>query len=147
MGVGRIARGSFSGMLPGSWIWITFLILLNSVVGGVSVVKVRSVVFTGNSGVSAISIIFLILGCDDLSMLLTLGMSVISTTFVTRVLFLVVSNTVGVILLLDLWVSCLFWVGYFGTSFSYFKCYICSLLCQVTGQLLQGCLFKVRFAW
>ena len=71
-------------------------------VGGVSVVKVRSVVFTGNSGVSAISIIFLILGCDDLSMLLTLGMSVISTTFVTRVLFLVVSNTVGVILLLDL---------------------------------------------
>ena len=58
--------------------------------------------FTGNSGVSAISIIFLILGCDDLSMLLTLGMSVISTTFVTRVLFLVVSNTVGVILLLDL---------------------------------------------
>ena len=62
--------------------------------GGVSVVKAGSVVFTGNSGVSGILIIFLILGCDGLSMLLTLGMSVISTTFVTWVLFLVVSNTV-----------------------------------------------------
>ena len=49
--------------------------------------------FTGNSRVSGISMNFLILGCDGLSMLLTLGMSVISTTFVTRVLFLVVSNT------------------------------------------------------
>ena len=47
--------------------------------GGVSAVKAQSAVFTGNSGVSRISVIFLILGCDGLSMLLTLGISVIST--------------------------------------------------------------------
>ena len=58
--------------------------------------------FTGNSGVAKISIIFLILGCDSLCMLLTLGLYVISTTFITPVVFLVVSNTVDVILLLDL---------------------------------------------
>ena len=44
------------------------------------------------------SIIFSNLGCDTLSMLLILGISVISATFVTLVLLLVVSNTVGVIL-------------------------------------------------
>ena len=69
--------------------------------GGVSAVKAQSAVFTGNSGVSRISVIFLILGCDGLSMLLTLGISVISTVFVTLVLLLVGSNNAGVILLLD----------------------------------------------
>ena len=33
MGFWRITRSLFSGMLSGSWIWITFLILLSSVVG------------------------------------------------------------------------------------------------------------------
>ena len=69
--------------------------------GGVSAVKAQSPVFTGNSGVTRISVIFLILGCDGLSMLLTLGISVISTVFVTLVLLLVGSNNAGVILLLD----------------------------------------------
>ena len=57
----------------------------------------------------------MILGCDGLPMLLTLGISVISTTFVTRFLFLVLPNTAGVILLLDLRVLCFFGVGYTGT--------------------------------
>ena len=69
--------------------------------GGVPAVKAQSAVFTDNSGVSRISVIFLILGCDGLSMLLTLGISVISTVFVTLVLLLVGSNNAGVILLLD----------------------------------------------
>ena len=56
--------------------------------------------FNGNSGASIIPIIFLILGCEGLSMLLTLRISVISTTFATLVMFLVVSNSVDVILLL-----------------------------------------------
>ena len=47
--------------------------------------------FTGNSGVLGISRNFSILRCDGLSMLLTLGMSVISTAFVTWVLCLVIS--------------------------------------------------------
>ena len=97
----RIVRGSFGGMLSGSWIRITFLILLNSLVGwvwgGCSFVKPWSAVFTGNSGVSKISVIFLILRCNGLSMLLTYHISIISTT-----LAFVISNTVGVILLLDL---------------------------------------------
>ena len=41
-------------------------------------------------------------------MQLTLGISIILTTFVTLDLFLVVSNTVGVILLLDFWVLFLY---------------------------------------
>ena len=53
-------------------------------------------------GLLCLLVILVYLGCDGLSMLLTLGMSVISTTFVTLVLFLVVSNTVGVTLLLEL---------------------------------------------
>ena len=56
--------------------------------------------FTGNSGVLGISRNFSILRCDGLSMLLTLGMSVISTAFVTWVFMF--GHIVGVILLLDL---------------------------------------------
>ena len=82
MGVRQIARISFGGMLSGSRTWITFLILLNSTMGSVSVVKAGPAVFTSNSGVSRISIIFLILGCDGLSMLITLGMPVIKETFI-----------------------------------------------------------------
>lgn len=52
------------------------------------------------------------LGCDTLSMLLILGISVTSATFVTLVLFLVVYNTVGVILPLGSRVLFLFWVEY-----------------------------------
>ena len=55
--------------------------------------------FTDNSGVSRILTVFFLLMCDSLSVLLNLGISVISTTFVTLFLFLVVSNTVGVVLL------------------------------------------------
>ena len=47
---------------------------------------------------SEIQLFFSNLGCDTLSMLLILSISVISATFVTLVLLLVVSNTVGVIL-------------------------------------------------
>ena len=54
MGVRQIARISFGGMLSGSRTWITFLILLNSTMGSVSVVKAGPAVFTSNSGVSRI---------------------------------------------------------------------------------------------
>ena len=67
----------------------------------VTAVKARSAMFTDNSGVSRILTVFFILMCDSLSVLLTLGISAISTTFVTLFLFLVVSNTVSVVLLLD----------------------------------------------
>ena len=49
MGVRQIARISFGGMLSGSRTWITFLILLNSTMGSVSVVKAGPAVFTSNS--------------------------------------------------------------------------------------------------
>ena len=57
--------------------------------------------FTGHSGVSIISVIFVVLGCNDFSMLLTCSIAGISITCVTLVLFLVLFNTDGVILLLD----------------------------------------------
>ena len=116
MRVWRIAMGSFGSMLSGSWIWITFLILLNYVVWGVSVVKAWSAVFTGNSGVSSISVTFFILVCD-----VAYFGHIHNLTFATLVLFLVVSNTVDVILLLDFWVLFLYLPGLlFCHCFRYF---------------------------
>ena len=55
IGVWRIAKGSFASMFSGSWIRITLLILLNSVMGMVSAVKAWSAEFNGNSSVLRIS--------------------------------------------------------------------------------------------
>lgn len=95
-------------------------------VGVVYAFKAWSIVFTGNSGVSRISVIFFILGC----MWLTLDISVISTIFVTLVLLWVASRWVFISFLILAGVgyteAVLFLFTTFSTSFNYFKCYIVS---------------------
>ena len=117
--------------------------------------------FNGNSGVSIISIIFVILGCNDFSTQLTCSIAVISTTCVTLVLFLVLFNTDGVILLLDFWVVlfvlCIaevWWRCYFVTTFGILLSVTSnlhlSLLFQFTDQLfhlLRCCFFNVWLTW
>lgn len=82
--------------------------------------------FTGNSGVSRISVIVFILGC----MWLTLDISVISTIFVTLVLLWVASRWVFISFLILAGVgyteAVLFLFTTFSTSFNYFKFYIVS---------------------
>ena len=124
-------------------VWSVFFDKMH-VRASVPAVKARSAVFTDNSGVSRILTVFFILMCDGLSVLLTLGISAISTTFVTLFLFLVVSNTVWVwfcYLIFEFYCCCFNfgWVNRgccFATtlspSFSYFEIYICVLLYQFT---------------
>lgn len=102
---------------------------------------------------------FFILGCDGLSVFLTLSISVISTIFVTLVLLLVASKNTGVIFLFDFWVLLLVlwsWVRHTRVVIlSLLSVHLSitsksNLFYQFTKYLLHllwCCLFKVWSSW